>query len=405
MHKHLAGTRGPLEERINTISETLISRFRKLVDALPEGPYRPQELARVLGVKKDVSSRLLRALRQPDALAGTHVLPGPESLRLVVRAAAKRGADAEQVRAAEEAVRDFELLLRNDVGDRAGLDAVIGSLLPDARERFEMAAKQAQYRGFACLKGVVTDAAMVAFVVHPAAHDSASRLDTVMVGLLRGLRRLRPGAPVRFTSVLQRRTGRAFLGRDPNGEQEGPLLPQFTSPWPLPAERVVRNDRVIHELGDRGVGPRSAVDIALAEYYPSNHPRFQDPAAPQKRWFYATVEQPAKVFLMDVLVHVDVWKDSDPELRLYDTTVNGTVDPNDPAAEDARLDLAEAVRPLGRGVQRFRVGEIKNYVEALSYVCTAMGWDPNAFRGYRCRIPYAAYGSQICMLFDPPRAE
>jgi hypothetical protein len=37
-------------------------------------------------------------------------------------------------------------------------------------------------------------------------------------------------------------------------------------------------------------------------------------------------------------------------------------------------------------------------------VCRRLRWDEMAFRGYRCRVDYPIYGSQIAMAFKPPEA-
>ena len=108
--------------------------------------------------------------------------------------------------------------------------------------------------------------------------------------------------------------------------------------------------------------------------------------------------------IFDLLVHEDVWPRCDPELRIYDTVVNGVADVNDPTRDIDRLDLAESVQPLGQGTSRFRATEVPNYLDLLNYVCRKVGWDGERFRAYRCRIHYPFYGSQTCMVFDPPPA-
>jgi hypothetical protein len=75
-------------------------------------------------------------------------------------------------------------------------------------------------------------------------------------------------------------------------------------------------------------------------------------------------------------------------------------DVNDPSRDIDRMDLAESIQPLGRGISKFRVGEVPWYSDLLRLVCDKLSWDPGAFRGFRCRIDYPLYGSQVAMAFE-----
>lgn len=394
-----------LQNRIGEVGRTLADAIRAVVDSVPGGPHRPQELARALGINKDLSSRALSACRKQDPFAAAHLMPGPEPLRQLLRAAARRGVDPSVIKDAEEAVRAFDYLIRTDAGDRAGLDAIIGAWLPDARERFELTAKQAMFKGAASLKGLFTETALVTFMACPSAGAEAEWCDTALLAGLLGLRRLRPGATVQYSSVLHEpeHTHATLSGERVEGDQ-GPLLREFCSPASVEIATRVEGDRVHYTLADNGVGPKSAVDLWLAEFYARNHPRWRRPGAGPRRFFYATAEQPARTLIFDMLVHEDVWPGADPELVIYDTTVNGVADVNDPTRNIDRIDLAETVQPLGRGLSGYRASEVPNYLDLLRYVCRKMSWDENRFRAYRCRIHYPFYGSQVCMVFDPPAA-
>ena len=108
------------------------------------------------------------------------------------------------------------------------------------------------------------------------------------------------------------------------------------------------------------------------------------------------------MLLFDVLVHEAVYPASEPALLIYDTVLDGVADVNDRRRDADRLDLMESVGLLGRGSAKFRVGEVPNYVDLIRHVFDRMGWNDEDFRGYRCRIDYPIYGSQVVMAFDPP---
>lgn len=396
-----------LERRIGRIGQTLAECLGRVVDAVPGGPHRPQEFATRLGINKDLSSRVFSAARSRDALAVAHMMPGPAPLRQLLRAASRHGVGSDVIREAERAIQEFDSLIRSDAGDRAALDAIIGAWLPSARERFETQGKQAMFRGAACLKGAYADTSLVTFMVHPSS-TSRTTIDSVVVGGLIGMRRLRPGARVQYTAALHElpeQTGlRALIQRSPDEPDNGPLLREFCAPPDVEINVHQRGDRMHYVLADHGVGPGSAVDLFLAELYPGNHPRYRAVDDAERRWFYASVEEPAKLLIFDVLVHRDVWRGAEPELAIFDTTISGVSDPNSPSSIERRLELLELIQPLGVGLSSIRAAEIPQYAEMLRALCGRLGWDSDAFRAYRCRMQYPFYGAQVCMLFRPPVA-
>ena len=82
--------------------------------------------------------------------------------------------------------------------------------------------------------------------------------------------------------------------------------------------------------------------------------------------------------------------------------MRGVADFNDPTRDVDRIDLLESVWALGRGPSHFRAGQIPRYVDLVRHVFARFGWDGDRFQGYRCRVEYPIYGSQITLAFDSP---
>ena len=112
---------------------------------------------------------------------------------------------------------------------------------------------------------------------------------------------------------------------------------------------------------------------------------------------------PAKVLVYDLLTHEDVAPEVDPSLFIYNTAFDGAADVNDPARDIDRLDLCEGIQHLGTGINKFRNPEMPHYVELLEHICERLGWDADRFRGYRCRVEYPIFGTQVTMAFHPRR--
>lgn len=382
-------------------SERLGRSLTTLIGAVAEHPCRPSHLARTLGINKDLASRVVNAVTIADPLAAAYAMPGPAPLRTLVLRAKRHGASPSIVDEANSAIDAYERMLSEQVGDKTGLDALIGAWLPEAREEVDVTARQLVYRGASLLKGLVADVAVVSFLVHRSTAEP-ERCDTAMIGGWVGLRRLRPRIPMRFIARLVHAHGQSGPMFDAAGDQFYDRFMERFSDQPLPVTIRQSLDRREYWLDDRGVGPRSSTRVFLSEVYRSNHPytRPCDPRSPL-RFFFSGIDIPVKVLVLDVLVASDVWAGRDPTLRVYETAANGIADPNDPSRDIDVMCAPAAVRPLGLGIDGFRSALIPDYTEMLRSVAEAHGWSNARFRGYRCQVEYPLYSSQVTLVFDP----
>jgi hypothetical protein len=388
---------------IESIGAGLTESLKRVVAGLPGSPLRPQELARKLKLNKDLSSRLLRALSEQDRLVAMHLMPGPEPLHRFLRAAARFDLPDAVLGAADRAVGDYEALLRDHLGSRAALDAIIGVSLPDARERFETFHKQAVHRSMSCLKGVVARTHVLSAMLFPG--DAPDAVGAVMILGLFGLRRLRPGVPVQFYSAVtgvREGTHQLYsLSGDPADLANAScLLPEFSSCGPHIQQAQAGNNMVYSLHGD-AIGPHCAVDIVTGEIWRGVYHRYQTKDPPRSSGFTADIDIPAESLIFDVRVHRDVYPNVAPELLLYDTAIRGIANPNDRSRDRDRLDLAEKIEQIGHTAAR-RIADVPNYPRLIAYACERIGFSEDEFRCYRCRVKYPLYGSQTCMAFLPP---
>jgi len=387
---------------IEKVGGGLTASLKRVLAELPGAPLRPQELARKLKLNKDLTSRLLRALSEQDPLVAMHLMPGPEPLRRVLRAAARFDVSPDALGAAHRAVAEFETLLRDHLGSRAALDAMIGVSLPDARTRFETFHKQAVHRSMSCLKGVVARAHVLSAMLFPGEEPDA--VAAVMILGLYGLRRLRPGVPVQFYSAVKGAGAHRLysLGGDPTrAEGASFLLSEFSSCGPY-VQQAQDGNNMVYALQADAVGPHCAVDIVTGEIWRGVYHQFQTKDPPRTSGFTADIDIPAESLTFDVRVHRDVWPSVAPQLVLYDTAIRGTANPNDRSRDRDRLDLAEKIDVLDHVAAR-RISEVSSYPRLIAHACRRIGYAEDAFRCYRCRVKYPLYGSQICMAFLPPQ--
>jgi hypothetical protein len=133
--------------------------------------------------------------------------------------------------------------------------------------------------------------------------------------------------------------------------------------------------------------------------------RYRIPNDPQpKGGLGECVDVPARTLVFDVMVHAEVYPDWRPLLQTVQTGARGMANPNDPTRDSDVLPVVEHVESLGWGIERFRAEEIPDYTEMLRQVCDTLGWDAQRFRGYRAKIDYPIFNSELQFVIDLPLA-
>lgn len=393
----------PVDARIGALGHELAKAFATLLAALPGAPLRPAELARTLGVDVMLSSRLLKATQAGDALAVAHLMPGPEPLRRVIKAAQRLKVDQPLVDEAAARVDQFEQLIQTEAGDRGALDAMISAYLPEAREKFETATKQAAFRVMSQLKGLATEASLSAFILHPSA-DNPRAVDAATVTGTFGLRRMQPGARIGFSTHSAEEGSVLTLDRKPFGGPDTTLIPEFCSDPPPRFEMHRSGDTVSYWVAGDEVGLTSSVDIVLGEYEPAAMRRYFEPGGQGMTGLIVIPDTPSKRKTIDLFIHRDLYADAFPQLAVYDTVPRGQVLRfNDPLREPDRIRFEETVRPIG-SVAGARLSHIPRYLEMIEHTCGKLGWDPGAFRCFRLDITYPVYGAQYMLGLALPQA-
>jgi hypothetical protein len=390
-----------LHERLAVLGGELRDALAGVLAEVAEGGQGPQRLGAALGLDKVFAHRLLKALRAGDPLAVLAHAPGPDPLRRFLRAARRRGADQELVARALAEVDRFHAVLREEIGDRSRLDALLSSWLPQARAEFELRRKQAVFKAQSQLLGVSAAVNLATVLLHPSA--SGDRIDVVWLVGLYGLQRLRPGARTklatrRFVAGEHDRRPTTLAGERIEG-LEGLRLDAFCAAEPAELEVRRVGDVVHYLLGGERVGRKAKSDLLLAEVNREEMPR--TPAPGRRPYVFAEISTPAHLLIFDVLAHADLYPAALPELGTYDTAFDGVVDVNDPARAIDRLDVAGSLEVLGRGVDRLPAAEVPGHAALLAHVLASLGWDADAFRAWRTRVDYPLYGSQVVVSFDP----
>jgi hypothetical protein len=393
----------PQDARISAVGDQLRASFGALLRSIPGGPLRAQELARYLSVNKDLSNRLVNAVKKQDPLAVMHVIPGPDPLRRFLQAATKKGLDAKEIKKAYAAVEQFEVLIREEAGDRAYLEAIISAWLPEARQRSDLINKQAVFKSMSQIKGASAEVRFVTAILFPAKPKGEYDVSVALVSGQVGLRRVRPDAIV-SVSTLRTKIPQHVRPRTLDGEPVSDFtrvrLDEFCSSNPAEALEVHEAGDSVHYVLPQGEAGRGAVvDLITAELNPNCLCSKWREADPNDS-ISAVVSLPYRSLVLDVLIHPDLTTFGEPTLQVHDTAPRGLVEIGDESRTVDRLDIVEPVTRLKGGVQRYRSSVVPNYVELMQHVSGRIGLDADTLEGFRCRSQYPLYGCQISMVFE-----
>jgi len=393
-------TAPPLKQKLVRAGASLYTTLKLLLDQIPEGTQGPQRLGVALGLDKVLAHRILKALREDRPLSVLHHAPGPDPLRRFVRAAKKSGAKPADVKEALLAIDHFQRILREDIGDRSQLDAILSAWMPSARSEFELRRKQSVFKARSQLLGISAGTNLATVILHPSANGET--IDVVWLAGLYNLQRLRPGARTKLTTRRFIVDGKDRRPMTLNGERveglEGLRLDAFCAAQPAELEVRHVKENVQYLLAGDDFGKKATSDLLLAEVNFDELPRI--PERGRRPYVFAEIATPTKLLLFDVLVHRDLYPGATPELGTYDTAFDGVVDVNDPAREVDRLDTADRLEVTGRGIDMLPVPEVPKHGQLLAHVFQSLAWNPADFRSWRARIDYPLYGTQIAVSFD-----
>lgn len=410
MEQTSAPTEPAIERRMAELGRGLARSLDVVVGQILDRPavLRPNQLDRATGLGKNVAYRIIKAVQCEDPLAVLHVLPGLAPLRRLLRAAEKHAVAPHIIADAARAIDEFERFIQIEAGDREALNLIVSGWLRGVRQKDQLAARQSVFRGMSHVKGISADLQVDTAIVQPS--PDGEHLEGASVTLVRGFRRWCRGVPLRFDSwrvTTPTEASRSLaLDGQPIKQLGDCIVSEFStvSATQLDVRQVA--DAEFYLLRSDTLGVRSAADVVFAALTHCCFERYQEPGNTRKSTILSRIFVPTRLLVFDALLHEDAYPTAEPLLRLHETGTEVTTDVNDPMNELSRLPLNEPLSTMGTGVDGLRIHEAPQYVALLRHTFDRLGWDPHAFRAYRCRIEFPLYATLASMSFDrPPRPE
>lgn len=383
-------------EEAATLTSQLRGSLADVVAAFPEPIRDRSSLQRATKLGRTVSWAIYRAATTTSPLAAGLYVPKREAMSKFLRVARKLGVPEEKVRVAESRFGDFERFVEEQAGDWDSFEMMLADLVGERADTTELKQRRAAYRANRHLWGAQIACLFTSSIVGPLA-DHRSNTDYVAIGGCIGIRQLR-----KRTRVLFRTRWRVSGPDGADTRPPEPLIPSdlgmpgagflpdlCSSPFPeVDIRDTARGYRELMMLS-RDLGANADVDYAIARVFRDRIAR-TTPTDPTT--FALSVTGPSRVLLRDLVIHESALEGCRVTVKAYGS------DPNTDVLEldDTRLlpDQPE-ITHIGTGLLATTSTDCPKLDRAVALAMQHMGWNPDEFHVYRCRIEYPVLSSVV----------
>lgn len=388
-----------LETEREAVGNALQVSLRSVVSVVADKPLNVSALGRTLGLNRVTISRLMSSLDSdtPDELLAN--IPGPESLRSAVLAAAGHGVEDVLIDDAIQAIDSFAAMIRNKYGTRSSLNAALGSESKELSAKSAAKSRSEIFKGMRHVIGVEASLWLNTMFFVPN-EDEPEVIETTTLHGAFDIRRLRPGTPFYFVF------GTPFVepGRDASDLSADPMqLQDFYANEPAELESTRLGNQLCHKLVLDKLGKDAVVDMLTVSIDKRGSRRYGAPESPL-RGVSLVMDLPVRTLVFDLVLHKSLYPGSEGELFVFKPGARGPSNPNDPTSERDRIPTSEQVELMPVGMDAFDVPEVPRYGEMIQRMCDALGRPIDEFRTHRLMLAYPLTGFQYTMAFRAPLA-
>jgi hypothetical protein len=396
------------ESEADAVLQELRPALADILERLQPPVMRATQLKRLLNLSQKVSWSLFNAATARDPRALASLLPGRRAMEQFFAAAAQHGVTPKSIERARAAFERFEQSVARHAGSRDAFETMVsefcaGNGEDGAAGGSDFKHKRAVFRGASLLWGRQARVGCATMILHPSATEGL--LDQALIRGMIGLRRTRRAVSLHTTA----HRWRVVSPGDPEAPQmPEPLDPRETGPesigllrdfcsQPLPQFRLheSRQGYRSHELVTDNLGLTDEVTYFWGEATRGEWAA-PDSVPPPHSWevtLTKSVDIPLEAYSGDILVHKAIGKIRVPQVQVYAVRLDGSKE----LREADLLPLTEKAEYLGDGIDAARTPMIPRYAEMLGYAMERVGWKPEEFRVFRCRVDYPVLYTRIRM--------
>jgi len=388
-----------IEADSEQIGRELGASLNTVLHEIEDCTMRPTDIARTLDSSRVMISRLLSAIRKPDPIETLTRIPGPETLRSIVRSASQHGVSLQQISDANDWIDAFDDLIRYQFGTRSALNAALSNTNPNARSKFEQTSRYQVFKGMSQIVGAQCNLWLTSMLLTPSA-ESPDGIDISTIHGTSGLRRLRPDTPIRFVYGIPPE----YEDKRQSPMRRGTDLSSFFMHEAAPLEVNEEDGQIINTFVPRVAGKNDLYDMFAEVYIPEGSNRF---AAPGRRYRGTTVipDVPTVMLVSDVIICGDIFKGIEPELFLYNTMPRGGADIEDPKRFVDRVKTQEHLKNMGRGTKNLGINGFNLYQDMVEYLCEKNSCSSDNIRTFRLAVQYPVFGFQHTIAFPVPQRD
>lgn len=382
------------------VVQTMRGAFADLLSSLGADPHAPQDLSRKLGLNKNLAWKISKIIQADDAGLALQQMPRSAGIKILFRSLEKAGAPADPLRAAREAVEEYEQLIEVHAGDRTTLEILGSELSSNGRQQRDEQYRKQLFTGASYVWGAQARVVLKVGLVGPTDRDGLFAC-AFLTGLI-DFRCLRPDVswPVAARRAVND-DGTAFPGHLPQaidprhaGPNQPPFLEEFCS-QPLPELREIRDAESIgYELVEGPVGNTGLRTCVFGTIH-RGVPYYRTPEN-EYGSHSAACDTPAELLITDLFVHEQFDFAIPPQLNL----VSGMSQLLRNRRET--LPLNEPLQDLGPDPLLVATPEVPRYRQMVRTMFESTGWTPTEFRGFRIKIPYPPCPSTVRLFYKLP---
>ncbi len=399
------------EQIVPAIRTSLQEVRRTLIElyaAAGVDPEKPQEVARRLGINRNLAWKLTKVIQSQGSVTALNYLPGAQGMALALKAFAGEVRDAGVITRVGDALESFEATAARHAGDRERLELTLESMGELERDSKAENGRELAFRGNSSVWGVQARLRFTSVFLGPSSLG-AGKLDYVSVGGVFGFRRLNPG--VRWRLALSNYHDdkglplahlAGFEEFEPKQPGDTPLIiREFSSPN-LPSIEVVK-----HADGNELVLPAGPVGIVPSfdcchGYVWRGLPMYRD-ANNQYGSTATPISLPCESLLFDLIVHREIPLAGQPEALVFGFPHGGAEGPSAQTVSN-RMNLRQELVELPSRPVTVATAMLPSYTKMASRVYEKMGWNPDDFVGLRLQIPFPPMSTRVVIRWPLPEA-
>ena len=194
--------------------------------------------------------------------------------------------------------------------------------------------------------------------------------------------------------------GQSRLPLDRSTRAAKPLsTPICSNPLPTIRTELDNVGRTNVIIEDYRVGNESLATALVGSIHRSAVTRFHSETDQYLSW-WVKVRTPCEVLIHDLLVYEGTLRPTPP--RVFICSDQRNVDNAIAGRPFDTLGISETITHLGKGPSVLHTPDVPRYPELARFAIQRMGWDPEKFNVYRCRVEYPVMPSSVVVQFDLP---